>query len=73
MAKLGMEDVIKSIINIKKNIPNEREVAVVKKISKNKVEILLSNGNIETLKFIAQLTGKKAIDAIASMRQEHAR
>ena len=34
---------------------------------------LLDPTNIETLKFIAQLTGKKAIDAIASMRQEHAR
>ena len=50
LSKLGSEDIIKLITTIEKNIPNGRQIALVKKIFKNKVDILLSNGNIEILK-----------------------
>ena len=51
LSKLGIQDIINSIISFEKKIPDGRKVVVIKKISKDQVEMILSNGKIEILKF----------------------
>ena len=50
ISKVKYEDLLESIKILEVNIPKNRRVAIVKKIYKNNIKIILSNGNLETLK-----------------------
>ena len=51
LSKLEFKDIKKILIAIEKNIPSGRKIVIVKKIFKDQIKILLSNGKLEIVKF----------------------
>ena len=51
LSNITNNDLLKLLLSIEDKLPNNRKVAVVKEFSDNNLKILLSNGNLEFLKF----------------------